>query len=110
MTMPRLVVNPLCAAVALLFFSEFAARAAEPLSFNRDIRPILADACFPCHGPDPASRKAGLRFDREEDRVVRRGIQRITRFRLGRSVAGRRASKLEWLPAQRYANQPPPGG
>lgn len=34
--------------------------------FNRDVRPILAAACFPCHGPDPGSRKAGLRFDREE--------------------------------------------
>lgn len=34
--------------------------------YNRDIRPILAEACFPCHGPDPASRKAKMRFDREE--------------------------------------------
>ena len=44
--------------------------AAEPLGevrFNRDIRPILADACYHCHGPDPASRKAEMRFDREED-------------------------------------------
>ncbi|MBK9386959.1 MAG: DUF1553 domain-containing protein [Planctomycetes bacterium] len=40
--------------------------------FNRDIRPILAETCFPCHGPDPASRKAALRFDREEDFFERR--------------------------------------
>jgi hypothetical protein len=40
--------------------------------------------------------------------VVQRGIQRITKFRLGRPVAGNRALKLEWLPRREYANQPPP--
>ena len=41
-------------------------RPAEKLSFNRDIRPILAENCFACHGPDSASRKADLRLDRRE--------------------------------------------
>lgn len=39
----------------------------EPaLSFNRDIRPLLAEKCFTCHGPDAAQRKADLRLDQRE--------------------------------------------
>ena len=52
------------AAVFVLMISLM--RLGSAVSFNDQIRPILADRCFACHGPDSAARKAGLRLDREE--------------------------------------------
>src|SRR5262245_52507830 len=37
------------------------------VSFNRDIRPIMADTCFRCHGPDKNARMAGMRLDIREE-------------------------------------------
>ena len=41
--------------------------------YNRDVRPILAENCFACHGPDSAARKAKLRLD-QRDEAVKKAI------------------------------------
>ncbi|MCA9172544.1 MAG: hypothetical protein KDB23_32990, partial [Planctomycetales bacterium] len=40
--------------------------AEEKLDFDRDIRPLLSDRCFKCHGPDAQLRAAGLRLDQSD--------------------------------------------
>ena len=52
--------------------------------FSREVRPILAEHCFSCHGPDAAARKANLRLDVEGD---------ATRDRGGYSVIDREAAE-----------------
>src|SRR5579864_8580984 len=45
----------------------FPAAAQSEVSFNHDIRPIMADTCFRCHGPDKNARMMGLRLDIREE-------------------------------------------
>jgi len=48
-------------------------RASIPL-YNRDVRPILSDTCFPCHGPDSSKRKSGLRLDIQDEAIRQKAI------------------------------------
>lgn len=48
---------------SVIFAIAHSVTADEPVSFNRDVRSILAEHCWQCHGPDKHSRKAGLRLD-----------------------------------------------
>ena len=51
-----------------------ASTAADEVAYNRDIRPILVENCFACHGADSASRQADLRLDRRDDAIASGGI------------------------------------
>jgi len=53
-------------------FSNAAEPKSSPIRFNRDVRPILAENCLACHGPDGLGRKAGLRLDREAEATAER--------------------------------------
>jgi hypothetical protein len=57
--------NYLLAISTLLGLELAVSIAAAPVDFNREIRPILSENCFQCHGPDAANRKADLRLDTE---------------------------------------------
>ncbi len=50
------------------------AAAAPPLSFDRDIRPILSNNCFPCHGPDEKQRETKFHFDTKDGAFLEEGI------------------------------------
>ena len=48
--------------------------AAQPISFNRDVRPILSNNCFACHGPDATKRETEFHFDTKEGAFAEDGI------------------------------------
>lgn len=65
----------------MIVVSAFLHAAEDDVSYNRDIRPLLADRCFACHGPDEAKREGNLRLDVSEGELSpfasRDGLQAI---------------------------------
>src|SRR4051812_26142812 len=89
----------------LLLICQVTGAAAEPaVLFNRDIRPILSDNCFLCHGPAKATRKAGLRLDTREGAFADLGDYRA-------GVPGKPEESQLWLrvtAAEPAKRMPPP--
>jgi len=63
-----------CFFIGFLFASQSCLKAAGKIRFNRDVRPILSDKCFFCHGPDSKKREADLRLDMREGAVEMKAI------------------------------------
>ncbi|MBL8208395.1 MAG: DUF1549 domain-containing protein [Blastocatellia bacterium] len=55
----------LAVCVQIFLFTSVQAVQPRAIDFNRDIRPILSDKCFACHGPDATAKKIKLRLDSE---------------------------------------------
>jgi len=110
-----LVVLFVAAAVALFTFEQ-PSHTQTKIDFNRDIRPILSDKCFACHGPDASAKKIKLRLDSEpaaltaiapgkpeESKLIKRITHKDETLRMppvdsGRTLAPREIELLtEWI-------------
>ena len=76
------------------------------IEFNRDVRPILSDKCFACHGPDKGKRKGDLRLDIEKAAFAEReGRRAIVAGKLDDSELYKRithSSKRKRMPPEKF--------
>ena len=77
---------------------------AADVDFQKDVRPILADNCFACHGPDANARQADLRLDTREGAFADRGGYQV--IVPGNAKASRLFERMSH--AQEIARMPPP--
>jgi mono/diheme cytochrome c family protein len=66
LTILAVFVAPLVAPSARTAYAQGSPSPAVAVDYNRDVRPILSNHCYACHGPDQAKRQAGLRLDKQE--------------------------------------------
>lgn len=57
--------------LGLLLTRSISFAADQKIEFNRDVRPILSNNCFLCHGPDPKHREGGLRLDQRDGAIAK---------------------------------------
>src|SRR5436305_6539148 len=81
---------------SLLLLTRARAAGVEPLSFNRDIRPILSSKCFACHGFDAKKRQADLRLDMPDGAMAEHdGVRAIVPGDLAKSELWRRVASTD---------------
>src|SRR5262245_17378940 len=85
---------------AVLALVPSAALAQAKPEFNRDVRPILADHCFACHGPDDKARKADLRLDRRDDALAVIDLKKPAESELVKRITS--ADKTERMPPEKF--------
>ena len=87
-----------------------AARAEPKVDFNRDVRPILSDTCFTCHGPDDAKRHVGdfgnLKADSTGNASYKR-VDNVISLNGRNSIIGR--SLIVHAKPDDFKTQQPPG-
>ena len=86
------------------------ATAAAKVDFNRDIRPILSDTCFACHGPDAKQLKGGLRLDLKESafQAGKSGVAPIVPGKPEQSAVYQRVTTAdadEQMPPKKFGKQ-----